>query len=63
MTSHDLKIWLTTNKMTQKQLADRLGLTSNTISAYCTGTPPKWLKYALVGLEIELQQTNKDQLL
>ena len=59
MNSHDLKIWLTVNKMTQKQLADKLGLSSNTVSTYCTKKPPKWLKFALNSIELELN--NKKQ--
>ena len=47
MNSHDLKIWLVTNQMTQTQLAEVLGLSTNTISNYCTNKPPKWLKFAL----------------
>ena len=52
MNSHDLKIWLTVNQMTQKQLAEVLGLSTNTISTYCTSKPPKWLKFALNGIEL-----------
>ena len=52
MNSHDLKVWLVTNKMTQKQLAEVLGLSTNTISNYCTNKPPKWLKFALNGIEL-----------
>ena len=52
MNSHDLKIWLTVNQMTQKQLAEVLGLSTNTISTYCTKQPPKWLKLALKGIEL-----------
>ncbi len=50
MTAHELKIWLTTNGYTQKQLAEALGVTVKTMNTWCNATPPKWLELALVGL-------------
>ena len=51
MNSHDLKIWLTVNSYTQKQLATALGVSLGTVNNWATKKPPTWLKLALAGLE------------
>ena len=56
MNSKDLKIWLVTNDHTQKSLSKVLGLTPRTIGTYCRSKPPKWLKFALTGLEVASKQ-------
>ena len=56
MNAKDLKIWLVTNDHTQITLAQALGLTPRTIGTYCRSKPPKWLKFALMGLELASKQ-------
>ena len=56
MTAHELRIWLVTNHHTQITLAEALGLTPRTIGTYCRSQPPKWLKFALTGLEVKEEQ-------
>lgn len=58
-TGKDLKVWLLVNDYTQVTLGAKLGLTDKTISNYCCGTPPKWLKLALMQLEFEQVDINK----
>lgn len=54
MTPHDLEIWCATNQLTQKELADKLGITPNTISIYKRNNHfPKWFPLALKQLEVK----------
>lgn len=48
MTAHQFKIWLVTNGYTQSQLAGEFGISSQTITNYCTsGRFPKTFVLAL----------------
>ena len=48
------KIWLATNDLNQKQLAEKLEITPHTISNYCKLSKfPALFKYALKGVENE----------
>ena len=48
------KIWLATNELNQKQLAEKLEITPHTISNYCKLSKfPALFKYALKGVEHE----------
>ena len=52
MTNHQFAIWLATWKYTQRQVADKLGITERTLSTYKRNENyPKWFVLALRGLE------------
>lgn len=51
MTHKDFKHWLIDNDLTQKQVAEKLGITDRTISVYNNNQRyPKQFQYALIGL-------------
>ena len=52
MNNRDFAIWLATHGHTQRSLAEKLGLTEQTISTYKRNNNfPQWFKLALKGLE------------
>ena len=55
---HDLRVWLTKHKMTQRRLAERLDVAQLTINRYVTGrvTPPKMFWLALETIEREVKR-------
>ena len=51
MTQHDFKIWLVTNRFTQRQIAERFGVTEQTLVNYGNRNRyPRWFPLALRGL-------------
>lgn len=53
----EFKVWLARNNLTQKQLADMLGITENTICNYNNNNSyPKMFKFSLIGLEATLNK-------
>lgn len=60
MDTKEFKIWLITNDyQNAKQLADELGIHSNTISNYCSANRfPKIFVLALRALELNKQKGN-----
>lgn len=52
MTNHQFAIWLATWQYTQRQVADKLGITERTLSTYKRNENyPRWFVLALRGLE------------
>ena len=52
MTNHQFAIWLATWQYKQRQVADKLGITEQTLSTYKRNESyPKWFMLALNGLE------------
>lgn len=52
MTNKEFKIWLLTNDYTQSTLAEKLGITTRTISNYISNGFPKMFLLALKALEV-----------
>ncbi len=53
------KIWLATNEMNQKQVAEKLELTPHTITNYCKLNKfPALFQYALKGIEHESKSSD-----
>lgn len=50
MIQHDFKIWLVTNKFTQRQIAERFGVTEQTLVNYGNRNRYRWFPLALMGL-------------
>ncbi len=59
LTTHEFKIWLVTNGLTQKALAEKLCMTSETIVKYNNNNRyPIVFQYALKAIEAELKALN-----
>lgn len=57
LSKQGFKIWLATNGLNQKQVAEKLQITEGTIVKYNNnGRYPKQFEYALIGIAYELNK-------
>ena len=60
MTNKQFHIWLATNDINQKELAEKLGLNPDTITNYKKAHFPPIFVLALAGLQIELSNEKSE---